>query len=62
MVESLKNVANRDCEVVLKTTELSGFLHSLFLPAAKPRRSMDHKLVIGGRGVVSFSVPNKFVI
>ena len=33
-----------------------------FLPAAKPRRSMDHKLVIGGRGVVSFSVPNKFVI
>ena len=34
MVESVKNVANRDYEVVLKTTELSGFLHSLFLSGA----------------------------
>ena len=34
----------------------------VFLPAAKPRRSMDHSQVIGGRGGVSASVPNKFKI
>ena len=25
-------------------------LNSTFLPAAKPRRSMDHKITVGGRG------------
>ena len=26
----------------------------IFLPAAKPRRSMDHKYEVGGKGVVHF--------
>ena len=48
-------------EVIVKQGQIAD-LDTAFLPAAKPRRSMDHNLVVGGGGgvVVVFCLLGKF--